>query len=116
MSIAEGTAKIKEHCGDTGQSKIQSDGTVPIRLNRLDNFVKEDVLLLKIDTEGHEMNVLKGATGLFENFRVENILTEMKPQDADAKVEWLNGMREKGYKVWNYCEHYSGCTLSFLSF
>jgi len=110
-------------------------------METLQKYATEDVLLLKIDTEGFEMNVFEGAiiskakrdadsqgansTGksenmkkdmvvkespetVFDKIRVENILTEMKPINKKEKIEFLKSMVDKGYTVWNYCEHYSG--------
>jgi hypothetical protein len=31
----------------------------------------------------------------------------MKPGNQEAKVQWVKDMLAKGYKVWNYCEHYT---------
>jgi len=45
----------------------------------LDNAVREDVLLMKIDVEGWEWSVIKGAAGLLKEFNVENIIMEYSP-------------------------------------
>jgi FkbM family methyltransferase len=42
---------------------------VPVRRARLDSVVDEAVSFVKIDVEGHELNVLHGATGLIERCR-----------------------------------------------
>jgi len=106
----DGDFSIKLNCGDTGQSLIKEDnsGDVPIRMTKLDEHVKEDVLLLKIDTEGHEDKVLKGAEGLFANYRIKNMVCETKPtNDLDYKVTFINSMIGRGYKVFAYVEYYS---------
>ena len=46
---------------------------------RLEDVVKEDVLLLKVDVEGWEWSVLKGAADLISGFNVENIIMEYSP-------------------------------------
>ena len=46
---------------------------------RLENVIKEDVLLLKVDVEGWEWSVFKGAAGLMRNFKVENVIMEYSP-------------------------------------
>jgi FkbM family methyltransferase len=46
---------------------------------RLDDVVKEDVLMLKIDVEGHEPNVIRSASKLFETYVVHNIIIEWDP-------------------------------------
>jgi len=65
-------------------------------------------LLLKIDTEGYEDKVLKGAEKLFKNRKIENVVCETKPlNDIDYKVDFINGMIAKGYFVYAYNEYYS---------
>ena len=46
---------------------------------RLQDVIKEDVLLLKVDVEGWEWSVFKGAIDLIKNFQVENIIMEYSP-------------------------------------
>ena len=41
--------------------------------------VKEDVLLMKVDVEGFEWSVMKGAAGLLSSYNVENIIMEYSP-------------------------------------
>jgi len=46
---------------------------------RLDQVVQEDVYLLKIDTQGYDHFVLKGAKGIFDNHVVRQVLYEVDP-------------------------------------
>jgi FkbM family methyltransferase len=46
---------------------------------RLEEVVKEDVLLLKVDVEGWEWSVMQGAEALLKNYNVENIIMEYSP-------------------------------------
>ncbi len=46
---------------------------------RLEDVVKEDVLLMKVDVEGWEWSVMKGAAKLVAGFNVENIIMEYSP-------------------------------------
>ena len=52
---------------------------VTVQTVRLDTEIKERVHLLKIDTQGHELKVLKGAEGLIRDFGVDIIHTEFSP-------------------------------------
>lgn len=49
-----------------------------VEVARLDTVVDEDVLLLKIDTEGYEANVFAGAKNLLSRQKIQNILAEVK--------------------------------------
>ena len=46
---------------------------------RLEDVVKEDVLLMKVDVEGWEWSVFKGAAGLIRDYKVENVIMEYSP-------------------------------------
>jgi FkbM family methyltransferase len=41
--------------------------------------VKEDVLLLKVDVEGWEWSVMKGADRIFKNYKIDNVIMEYSP-------------------------------------
>ena len=99
-----GMAYISENCNNTGFSKVTETGTVPVRTVRLDEEIEEEeVLLLKIDVEGFEMNVLDGARAL----KVRNMIVEMKTNDKERKREFINERIDEGYRVWSYCESYA---------
>jgi FkbM family methyltransferase len=46
---------------------------------RLEDEVREEVLLMKVDVEGYEWSVMEGARGLINNYNVENIVMEYSP-------------------------------------
>ena len=46
---------------------------------RLEDVIKEDVLLLKVDVEGWEWSVLNGSSGLIRGSKVENVVMEYSP-------------------------------------
>ncbi|KAG2497667.1 hypothetical protein HYH03_004406 [Edaphochlamys debaryana] len=50
---------------------------------RLEDEVKEDVLLMKVDVEGWEYAVIQGAEGLLSKYNVENIVMEYSPGVAE---------------------------------
>ncbi|MBF0275909.1 MAG: FkbM family methyltransferase, partial [Nitrospinae bacterium] len=47
--------------GNVGTASIDKAGKYSVKTKRLDSFGYRDVDLIKIDTEGYELNVLKGA-------------------------------------------------------
>ena len=72
-----GECSLKIVYGLSGQSHIlQTDGTTPMRT--LDSYGFDGVDLLKIDTEGYELFVLKGAQALLKD-QSPVIIVEQKP-------------------------------------
>ncbi|KXZ44545.1 hypothetical protein GPECTOR_65g163 [Gonium pectorale] len=56
--------------------------TIEVPSVRLENDVKSDVLLMKVDVEGWEWAVIKGAEGLFKKYDVESVIMEYSPAFA----------------------------------
>ena len=76
---------------------------------RLDDWVREDVALLKIDAEGHEDYVVSSAASLLASYNVAAILVEAKGgggDDRDAfKREWFANLTERqGYTPYEFYE------------
>ncbi|HEY1541566.1 MAG TPA: FkbM family methyltransferase [Xanthobacteraceae bacterium] len=64
----------------------------------LDQAVDRPVGLIKIDVEGHEIAVLRGATGIIDRFR-PNIIIELEDRHRAGTVGWVwNWFAAKGYE------------------
>jgi FkbM family methyltransferase len=83
--------------------------TVPVSLRRLDDVLADqEVGLLKIDVEGHEPAVLRGAGELLEHGRVRDIVFEDHdpyPSEATAVVE------DAGYRLFSLDNDLFGLSL-----
>ena len=68
---------------------------------------RSTIKFLHVDTEGHEIFILKGAKELFESHRVLNLLVELLPlvwHDSTGDAAWFRDfLRSSGYScfVWN---------------
>jgi FkbM family methyltransferase len=75
-----------------------------VEKKRLDDIVIDPVGLIKIDVEGHELSVLKGASKLIESYR-PNILIEIEERHrAGALIStfrWFEDKRYRGYVLKN---------------
>ena len=60
-----------------GKLKQKEKAVVPVF--RVDQVIQEDVFLFKIDTQGFEHYVLEGASKLFENYAVRQVIFEVDP-------------------------------------
>jgi FkbM family methyltransferase len=69
---------------------IEVNQTEDVSLRTLEGYAKEKnvdrIYLLKIDVEGHELDVLKGAGELLGSGRIENIAFEFGGADIDSRV------------------------------
>ncbi|GAX85608.1 hypothetical protein CEUSTIGMA_g13023.t1 [Chlamydomonas eustigma] len=101
-----GTASIDGLNADKNDKGATETLSVPsVTLNDL---VKEDVLLLKVDVEGWEWSVMKGADKVFRDFKVENVIMEYSPgvherssraEDTFATIQMLLDLTTKGFRV-----------------
>jgi FkbM family methyltransferase len=89
-----------------GLSRVQtsrpgrgSEISFPIGLRRLDDIWKGEhpIALVKIDVEGHELPVLKGAQRLLERRLIRNVVFEDFEGRGSESMRLLN---EAGYTIW----------------
>lgn len=65
-----------------------------VQTQRVDAVVTDDVALMKVDVEGHELAVLRGAAGVIEQSRPHLVLEANDQEHQDALAGWL---AENGY-------------------
>lgn len=70
--------RTKPH--STGDARISKEGTVEVEVKRLDDLWNGGCDFLKIDTEGYEEFVLRGAENLLKHKPV--VIVEQKPKKA----------------------------------
>ncbi len=70
----------------------------------LETKVKEDVLLLKIDTEGYEASVIAGSHKVLRNHNVKNVTVEVKNYNEHVVRDFLFDLKQDGRSthVYNY--------------
>lgn len=108
LSDRSGTAELRVPDLDTGYATIdpanslEARRSVPIDrvhvpMSRLDDFGLEDVGFVKVDVEGHEEAVLRGAEETLARCR-PNVLVEVEDRHNPGSVARVLGwMRERGY-------------------
>lgn len=96
MSVADGEINFHETVGGQSSSALQQSDLVPyywaagdftesrsylVKARSIDSYCQESEItqidLLKLDTEGFELNVLKGASGLLRDGRIRVIYSEV---------------------------------------
>lgn len=99
-----------------GDSFVRETVTVP--LAKLDSALQKDVdvRLIKIDVEGAELDVLKGANKIIESATDCAIIAECGPSHLKRTnielTDWINAFEEKGYKSYAITEPFG--TISAL--
>ena len=72
----------------------------------LDYNIKFKNIILKIDTEGHELNVLKGASNLLKSNSLKRILLELRLKNIKTynPSELINFLYDKNF-LWDEVLH-----------
>jgi FkbM family methyltransferase len=100
LSDSEGTAMLwMPPDANRGLARLDPTGGVPVPTRRLDGYAAEfspEVAVLKIDVEGHEPAVLRGAKGLLERGLVRNIVLEEHGTYPTESTTFLEGL---GYTI-----------------
>jgi protein O-GlcNAc transferase len=95
------TASDPHNLGSTGVSGV---GDIPVVA--LDDLLHEPVSLLKIDVEGYEMNVLRGAQAILKNHPHLFIEAQTKEQKAELDAFLKPFGYESANRVFNWTPTY----------
>lgn len=77
--------------------RVQNAGTEPVQLMTLDQLGLPHLALLKIDVEGMELAVLKGAAQTIQQHRPALYIENDRPEASPALLGYL---KESGYRVY----------------
>lgn len=106
-SFLETTGLYKEYHGET----TKTEEVTPVKMITLDSFFEgaEVVDILKLDVEGYELEVLKGAENMLSNVRV--IMTEVWFSDGYESAPYFSDidiyLREHGFALLNIYNPYT---------
>lgn len=115
-SNQKGEAPFMVYIGDEGavgsssldlhwKEKDLQGYVITVQIDRLENLVTDEIDIMKIDVEGHAVEVLEGLGDKLNKIKAFHIETE-KWKDTDVKVKAL--MMTKGYTLVDESEQYGG--------
>ncbi len=101
LGMQEGSVSIKTAPTSSGDSWVSGEGDIP--MVTLDSFGFENVDFIKIDCEGYEENVLRGAAATIDAWRPIIMVEQKRDMASDrfglAKLGAVAFLLERGYKV-----------------
>lgn len=98
---------ISSDFGDTSLEKFQSENIKVVKTEKLDNYELNKIHLLKIDAEGHELNVLKGAKSTLQNTRFIciDMGAEKGYENTNTVSEVINFLLMNNFELLNFNEN-----------
>lgn len=105
LGAQNGTGDPTSHAENRMQSTVQArtDGQGAIRVRTLDSFKLTAVDFIKIDVEGHTIDMLRGSTSTFERFK-PSIYVELFPHEGNTCKQFLENI---GYIFLGSIEEYN---------
>ena len=94
LGSSEGNAKLSPN---GALSRVSADGAVPVQVRTLDSFDLPTVDLLKVDVEGYELEVLKGAAETLERSHPDIIIEVHDWLSAEDLATLLSVLRDDDY-------------------
>jgi FkbM family methyltransferase len=73
-----------------------------------DRFINQEIGVLKLDVEGHELNVLKGARRLLQIKKIRDCIFE---EHNNYPTDTTSYLEEMGYTIYRVHRHFLGLTL-----
>lgn len=101
LGMHEGSVSIKTAPTSSGDSWVSGDGEIQMRT--LDSYGFENVDFIKVDCEGYEENVLRGAAYAIDAWRPIIMVEQKRDMASDrfglAKLGAVAFLLERGYRI-----------------
>jgi FkbM family methyltransferase len=102
----EGNRELVKRVGNVGGlTFIKSKTNNGILSTTIDDLIIsndiKNIIIMKLDIEGGELNALKGATNTLRTNIVKNIIIEISPKFNDDSFEILKILLDNNYKLYN---------------
>jgi FkbM family methyltransferase len=87
-------------------SRITEGDGIPVKIRTLDSFDLPAADLMKVDVEGHELEVLKGAMKTLERFHPQIVIEMHHWIGAESEAELFDILTDIGYRF-EYLDRYA---------
>ena len=129
LSDRDGISKLRQDPFNTGKSHIvgnslaqlasEQECLIEVETKRLDSerLVSEPISLIKIDVEGHELQVLQGARQLLIKQKPAILIEQLAEDIRDGRSASLDFLQEVGYTNFYYfqCRYFDFTSLPNLA-
>jgi FkbM family methyltransferase len=99
-AVSDTTGQVRISGESTMLTRVIGDGATTVPSVRLDDYVAEQGLsridLIKVDVEGHELQVLRGSEALIQRFRPTFVCEAAGHADDNAVARFL---LDRGYRL-----------------
>lgn len=103
LGAAAVTARLEEGKGNLGESRVvPGEAGIPVRIERMDDLLAGragDIVLVKIDVEGHEEQVLKGGVETLRRHAPVVVLEQHRGEFAGGTTPSIELLRGLGYTI-----------------
>lgn len=101
---------------DGSASKISESGGVKIKVDKLDNIIKEEVTFIKMDIEGSELSAINGAREIIKKYHPRLAISVYHKKDDFWKIPELILSIRDDYKLYfrHYTEGYIESVMFFI--
>jgi len=110
----KGNSELVKNCGNIGglsfiktTDNITFDSIInqPVTSTTIDEIIKinkiVDIIIMKVDIEGGELNALKGASNVLKTNIIKNIIIEITPKFNNDSIEILKIIEDNNYDIFN---------------
>jgi len=75
----------------TKSAKMMTMKSLDVKMVRIDDIIREDIYLLKVDTQGFDQYVIEGASELFKHHVVRQVIVEVDPYNMGQNNHTVHG-------------------------
>ncbi|MBD2437145.1 FkbM family methyltransferase [Nostoc sp. FACHB-110] len=100
LCVSENREAGKLTEASVSNSSTNYEQTYNVTIKRMDEVINDDIGVMKLDVEGHELSVLQGATKLITHNRIRDIVFEEHKGYPSSVSDFLEAQGYKIFRIW----------------